>query len=190
MNMLKATFSDGSVYLGQTRKTDKSKKIIPEGLGFIQWPDGQNYQGQFKNGVFDGWGTYKAPGSHEFIGIWKKGFMSKGQKKSENGNHYTGVFKKSLFHGYGVMNYSNNSKIEVQWKNDSAHGKGKLTILKNHTAEDGKMEKGTIWNGRWKNGYCDGKFVIKFPDGEILDATWVKGKRTKAKFRYNKKLGK
>ena len=45
MKMLKATFSDGSVYLGQTRKLDKSKKIIPEGLGFIQWPDGQNYQG-------------------------------------------------------------------------------------------------------------------------------------------------
>ena len=186
--MLRATFSDGRVYFGQTRKTDKSKKIIPEGLGNVQWPDGQYYKGEFKNGVFDGWGTYTAPGSHVFIGLWKKGFMTKGQKKSENGEHYTGAFKKSLFDGYGVMNYSNNSKFECQWKNNFAHGKGKLTILKDHEGVF-EHEKGEIWNGRWKNGIMDGIFIIKYPDGEILDATWVKGERTKAKFRHNKKLG-
>jgi len=58
MKMLRATFSDGRVYLGQTRKTDKSKKIIPEGLGFVQWPDGQVNKGRLpvsKSTVYAGY---------------------------------------------------------------------------------------------------------------------------------------
>ena len=49
------------------------------------------------------------------------------------------------------------------------------------------QEKGTIMKGNLKKGNFDGLCEIIYPDGEILDCMYVNGKRTKAKFRGEKK---
>ncbi len=72
---------------------------------------------------------------------------------------------------------------EGQWKDDELHGKGKITYLKD--IED--QEKGTIMKGNLKKGNFNGLCEIIYPDGEILDCMYVNGKRTKAKFRGEKK---
>ena len=174
------TFSDGCKYTGMTKPDPKNKdKLIPEGLGFAMWSDGQSYKGQYKNGTFDGWGNYKVPGSHELIGIWKEGFITSGEMKFEDGRHYVGEFKNSKHHGNGTMNYSGNKEYEGQWKDGDVHGKGKLTYLKNYE----QQEKGTIYEGTFKNGNQHGEFIITFPDGDILESTYVNGQRTKHKWR-------
>ena len=177
------TFSDGCKYTGMTKKDPKDKnKLIPHGLGFAMWPDGQSYKGQFKNGTFEGWGHYKVPNSHEFIGLWKKGFFSNGEMKSEDGRYYVGEFKKSKFHGKGTMNYSGNYKYEGSWKDNDAHGKGKITILK----DNDKEEKGTIITGNFRNGEQHGKMKKIYPDGDLMYCIVENGNMIKAKFHDEK----
>ena len=157
------TFSNGCKFTGMTKKDPKDKKkLIPHGLGYAIWPDGACYKGQYKNGTFDGWGHYVSPGSHEFIGVWKKGFFSNGQMKKENGENYTGEFKMSRMHGKGKMNFSGNYTYEGHWKDGDAHGKGKLTYLKKFEQhEKGKVMEGNFYKGRWH-----GNFRISYSNGE------------------------
>ena len=179
------TFPDGCKYIGMTKKDPKdNKKLMPHGLGFAMWPDKQSYKGQFKNGTFDGWGHYTTPDSHEFIGIWKAGFIAKGEWKKNDGQHYVGDFKKSKFHGTGTMNYSGNYKHEGQWKDNVPNGKGKITYLKDFE----ENEKGTVWKGIFKDGQMHGKFEITFSDGDIIDSVFVNGVRTIAEYRDERKI--
>ena len=179
------TFPDGCKYTGMTKKDPKNnKKLIPHGLGFAIWPDKQSYKGQYKNGTFDGWGHYTAPNSHEFIGVWKAGFIAKGEWKKNDGQHYVGDFKKSQFHGTGTMNYSGNYKYEGQWKDNVPNGKGKITYLKDFE----ENEKGTVWKGIFKDGQMHGKFEITFSDGDIIDSVFVNGVRTIAEYRDERKI--
>ena len=178
------TFPDGCKYTGMTKKDPKdNKKLIPHGLGFAIWPDKQSYKGQYKNGTFDGWGHYTTPGSQELIGIWKTGFLSKGEMKMKDGQHYVGDFKKSKFHGTGTMNYSGNYKYEGQWKDNVPNGKGKITYLKNFE----KGEKDEVWNGSFNDGEMHGKFEIFFTDGDIIDAVYVDGASIKSEYRDERK---
>ena len=105
--------------------------------------------------------------------------MSVGEMNSKDGLHYVGEFKKSRYHGDGKMNYSSNKEYDGQWKDGNSHGKGKLTFLKDYE----EHEKGTVYKGTYKNGEPHGIFEIIFPDGDILDATYVDGKQTKHKWR-------
>ena len=179
------TFPDGCKYIGMTKKDPKdNKKLIPHGLGFTTWPDKQSYKGQYKNGTFDGWGHYITPGLQELIGIWKTGFLSKGEMKMKDGQHYVGDFKKSKFHGTGTMNYSGNYKHEGQWKDNIPNGKGKITYLKDFE----ENEKGTVWKGIFKDGQMHGKFEITFSDGDIIDSVFVNGVRTIAEYRDERKI--
>ena len=180
------TFDNGCRYTGMTKNDPKdNKKLIPHGLGYAMWPDKQSYSGQYKNGTFDGWGHYKTPGSHELIGTWKAGFLSKGEMKNVDGTHYVGDFKKSEFDGTGTMNYSGNYKYEGQWKDNNQHGKGKITFLKFFE----EHEKGTVYKGTYKNGKMHGKFEIAFPDrgGDIIEAVFENGVRTKAEYKGERK---
>jgi hypothetical protein len=178
------TFTDGCRYTGMTKKDPKdNKKLIPHGLGFAMWPDKQSYSGQFKNGTFGGWGHYKVPGSHEFIGIWKAGFFYRGEMKNVDGTHYVGDFKKSQFHGTGTMNYSGNYKYEGQWKDNVPHGKGKTIYLRDYKG----AKKGTIISGTFKNGEEQGKMKEIFPDGEIMYFIVKNGKIIKTRFSDEKK---
>ena len=174
------TFPDGCKYTGMTKKDPKdNKKLIPHGLGFAIWPDKQSYKGQYKNGTFDGWGHYTTPGSQELIGIWKAGFLSKGEMKMKNGQHYVGDFKKSKFHGTGTMNYSGNYKYEGQWKDNYWHGKGKLIFLKDFEDD----EKGTVISGIFTKSVMNGNFEKVYADGEIMECVFLNDKCTKAKFK-------
>lgn len=175
---------DGCRYTGMFKRDPKNnKKIIPNGLGYAIWPDGQYYEGQFKNGTFHGWGQYISPKSHTYAGVWKKGFITQGEMIWNDGRHYVGKFKKSFYHGLGRMNYSGNLLYVGNWKNNLANGKGKLTILKSNEHD----KKGTVLTGKFKNGKQQGKFEKKLQNGKIMDCFFVDSVCIKAKWRNEKK---
>ncbi|WP_435115332.1 hypothetical protein ACIJYF_04110 [Candidatus Pelagibacter bacterium nBUS_49] len=178
------TFPDGCKYSGMTRKDPKNKKkLIAEGLGYAIWPDGQYYEGQYKKGLFHGWGKYTSPGSHILSGIWKNNFLTEGEMRWSDGRHYFGKFKKSKYHGKGSMNYSGNILYVGNWKDNLADGKGKLTVLKSNEHD----KKGTILIGKFKKGTQQGKFEKILPNGSIMDCIFVNGVCTKAKWKNDKK---
>ncbi len=162
--------SDGSVFVGMTKKV--GDKLIPHGLGFTRWPTNHSYDGQFKNGKFDGFGIYKSPGLWEYSGLWKNNFMcGYGEKKEYTGKVYKGQFKNSKYHGKGTLIEPNFYRFEGNFKNDNANGKGKVTFLKNSE----NHEKGEVREGSYKNGKWHGKFKITFPDGEVIYANFNMG---------------
>jgi hypothetical protein len=85
------------------------------------------YSGNWKNGDPHGDGKLIFPDDSYCVGIWKKGYITEGEFKYNDGRIYKGDFSKmhytDLFHitpfrhGYGIM-YENdgNKKYEGWWK--------------------------------------------------------------------------
>tara|TARA_B100001248_G_scaffold252361_1_gene228466 strand:- start:7 stop:765 length:759 start_codon:yes stop_codon:yes gene_type:complete len=179
------TYDDGRRYTGAIKSAEEQ---IPHGHGTMSLNDGKldwDYIGEFKDGVYHGKGEFVSRGYYSYKGEWKKShFNGKGKFINEQTKEiYEGEFKESKKNGYGVLLVADQFRTEGQWKDDELHGKGKITYLKD--IED--QEKGTIMKGNLKKGNFDGLCEIIYPDGEILDCMYVNGKRTKAKFRGEKK---
>ena len=92
---------------------------IKDGYGKRTLADGSVYEGQFKDGDFEGKGTLTYP----------------------NGQQYTGEFKFGLFDGEGVLVYSDGSKYEGQFREGALNGQGTITYA------DGTQYKGSFKDG-------------------------------------------
>jgi len=66
-------FKDGRYYVGEFEVDKKTKRKIPNGLGFMIWPDGSSYNGTFYKGKFEDFGEYESAKSKKKMGIWKNG---------------------------------------------------------------------------------------------------------------------
>ncbi len=127
-----------------------------DGRGVKKFSNGDQYEGDFKKGVFDGEGTFQS---------------SKGYK-------YTGQFREGKKNGFGVWSsisvINNKSTIspekpsatketnsdlsksiyyEGEWKNNKREGKGKLIIRKN--------SKTKIYSGQFINGKLNGRGMLE-----------------------------
>ena len=79
------------------------------GHGRYEWEDGSYYEGNFKDGIFDGSGVYYfADLKKTYIGDFKEANMEGfGKEQWEDGKVYIGYFKKGRKHGEGTMTYPN-----------------------------------------------------------------------------------
>ena len=81
------------------------------GQGIYMFANGFSYQGQFKNGMIDGFGTMTDPtGRKLYEGDYVNGKMhGKGTYTFPDGSYYTGEMKYDLICGYGVMRFASAS---------------------------------------------------------------------------------
>jgi hypothetical protein len=86
------------------------------GYGAYEWPAGDKYSGNYKNGQRDGFGTY----------TWA------------NGDKYVGNLKDNEMHGQGTYTWANGNKWNGKWKNNTKNGYGTQTWA------DGDVKTG-IW---------------------------------------------
>ena len=79
---------------------------------------GNIYEGDFLNGKFEGYGHYKMSNGDNYIGEFKNGlFDGKGQLTDKNGNVFDGDFVKGKKEGFGVIITNKGEKIEGKYKN-------------------------------------------------------------------------
>ena len=64
-------YDDGRWYVGEYKTDRKTKKKIPDGLGYMIWPDGSSYNGNFTNGKFNDFGEYESAKGRKKTGVWK-----------------------------------------------------------------------------------------------------------------------
>ena len=77
-------------------------------------PDGTKYEGEFKDGNFNGQGTYIFPDGTKYIGQFKDGkFSGKGIYNSDDGIRYEGEFKDGEFNGQGTYTFPDGTKYEA-----------------------------------------------------------------------------
>jgi len=139
------TTSVGSVmrYEGTFLNNPHTERPTPSGQGVRTNPDGSTYSGQWKDGLYDGHGEWKAcsPSCESFLGEWKKGRK----------------------HGFGVQKYANGDTYEGDWADGKFQDRGKY-VYANGDEFMGIWEKGLKLNGtfyfkdgrvstrRWQNG--------------------------------------
>ena len=112
-------YDNGIKYFGPTENG-----VPSNGRVTMTFPNGDRYDGDFKEGKRKGCGTFQFT----------------------NGRIYTGQFKDDKFEGLGVWTLENGSQYIGEFQNNRCHGKGKFTFA------DGKSEQGVWKEGKLENG--------------------------------------
>lgn len=149
------TTSD-SIYIGNYINNKRN------GQGKLILSDKSYYEGNFKDGLYDGNGYFK---NKNFI---YKGEFSKGKKhgkgKLENlikNTVYEGEFKNDKKNGYGIEKYNDGSIYKGNFKNDKKEGMGVLTLKNN-----------SVYEGQFKQDKICGKGIFKWNEKKIYNGEW------------------
>jgi len=113
----KRSKADGSVYNGELKKS-AAMGYIGHGKGRWTHPDGDSYDGDWKDGKKDGRGAYKFA----------------------DGSSYEGEFKDNQREGRGVFKWSDGRVYDGEWVAGKKEGRGKFT------SADGEVTLGTWKN--------------------------------------------
>jgi len=142
---------------------------LPNGQGMFVNSVGVEYEGNWENGVLNGFGKKYAKGYYDTLDDENAGtslvyagdfadnkFHGKGKQFSYSGKiEYDGDYKEGWKSGHGVEYYENGTvKYEGDWLRDKYHGAG-LYHYKN----------GNVLEGKWKEGQLNGDAVLKKTDG-------------------------
>lgn len=87
----------------------------PNGKGIFSYENGEIYQGNWKNGLQNGWGTFKDISSI-YEGLWENGQKTEGTLKYYEGDIFVGTFKNGLKE-CGVLKYKNGDEFGGEFKN-------------------------------------------------------------------------
>jgi len=141
------------------------------GKGEKAWPNGDRYEGGWKNGTKNGLGNY----------TWSGGKMK-----------YQGEYKDDLFDGQGNFTWTNGDTYQGGWKNDLKDGWGTYTYANGKIRYQGQYKEGlqdgqgtfTDTNGeKYKGGFKkdlkDGKGTVTLANGEKYKVVYKKGQLKK-----------
>lgn len=111
------------------------------------FPQGDFFDGEFKNNVRNGRGRYQ----------WK------------NGRVFVGEYRDDLRHGYGVFAYPNGEKYEGEFVEGKRCGKGRFRFnaTENHP-------KG-VYEGAWKDGLYHGWGRLFYEDDVCYEGNFCEG---------------
>ncbi|HMT03562.1 MAG TPA: hypothetical protein PKD00_09715 [Burkholderiales bacterium] len=192
--MVKAIYSDGTIYEGEFKNNKKW------GKGILTYPDGTTYEGEFEDDKKNGSGqsTYRDGTIYEgeFKNNKKHG---KGILTYPDGTTYEGEFKNNKKYGTGTLK-KGNLIIESQWKNDELQNQLKLSLLNHYNNEsqiinngnyvlrskEGHFYRGDINENLQPNG--NGSLVLLSGNfsGNAFYGNWENGKITGEGFAHTK----
>lgn len=123
------------------------------GKGFALLSNGDQYNGEYRNGFRHGNGIYIFKKGHRYDGAWKQGLKHGiGKFFYPDGSIYEGEWKSDQRQGYGIYTYSNQDRYEGNWYKSKKHGTGNYIY----------KEKDVNFHGTWKNGTMEGPVEINF----------------------------
>lgn len=148
------------IYTGYSQSQNCESGDCYNGKGIINYGD-RSYEGEFKNGKKDGFGTFKWSNGASFTGKWKEDNRVEGIDNMYGGFHYEGQYKNNLREGRGKFTWTDGSFYEGEWIKDNMNGRG----IK-------KWPDGSRYEGEWKNGLHNGKGKYFWANGETYDGDW------------------
>ena len=167
--------SKSSIYFYATLEELKNKKQSCFGsvyswnncFGFYKFPNGNIYEGEYKNGKRHGKGIYTFADGEKHIGDFKNGSLNgRGISFFISGNKYEGEFKNGKRHGRGVFTFLNGEKYTGEYINGKRNGRG-IIIFPN----------GDNYEGEYKNGKRNGEGIYTFVNGDNYKGRFKNGKR-------------
>ena len=116
-----------------------------DGYGKYIYSNGYVYEGNFVKGLRVGLGKLNTPAGDAYDGMWVNDqFNGQGTYKWADGSKYTGEWKNGVQDGYGIFFYPNGDKYTGYFKNNKFQGEGKYTWV------DGTMQEGIYEDGLYK----------------------------------------
>ena len=104
--------------------------------------DSRLYQGEFRDGKYNGHCTFNYADGAVYVGEWKDGKMhGHGTFNYADESVYVGEWKDDMKHGHGTYNYADGAVYDGEWKENNRHGHCTL-----------KKADGSVCAGEWKNG--------------------------------------
>lgn len=151
-------FCEDNIYIGQFCG------MVPDGK--LNWYiNGKpRYVGYWKDGMFDGQGTFYRDDGTKCSGIWQAGHIIQTDTVLATTNGvYKGFVKNGYADGYGVMIFNDSSYYNGYWTKGIVNGKGEFVS---------KLFK---YKGQWRNGHQDGSGSMLFSNGDAYTGQWSNG---------------
>ncbi|CAD8163462.1 unnamed protein product [Paramecium pentaurelia] len=158
VSMNVANNQEGNDLIKSTMNCNERKKLPP-----IQLESGAVYEGEWKNGMRDGFGKQKWPDGSIYEGEWVEDKSSgRGKLTHADGDVYDGEWKNDKANGKGTYIHVNGAKYEGEWENDKQHGRG----VEN-------WPDGAKYEGQYFEGKKHGKGILNFADGSRYDGEFL-----------------
>ena len=167
-------------------KTGCIKGNCVNGKGTKIWPNGDKYNGDWKNQKPHGLGTFIWVNGTKYIGDWEFGIQNgQGTVTWTNGDKYIGGRKNGKADGQGTFIFANGITQSGEWKNGNLierDSSGKAIGCVEGNCDNGKgtgvWEKGFKYVGEWKMQNMHGFGIGTWPNGDRYEGDWVNGQRT------------
>lgn len=134
----------------------------------VTFPNGDRYEGEFKDGLMNGWGVYEYRNGDRFEGEFRSDMKhGKGTYSYKNSDKYIGDFRNDMKEGRGSFMFHNGDRYVGDFKNDMISGKG--TML---------YQNGNKFAGDFLNGVKAGNGVFCYANGDIYKGEFKDDSRT------------
>ena len=153
-----------------------------------KYPNGDRYEGEWKDGVPNGNGKMTYASGGIYIGNWLSGNKhGEGKMTYANGDCYEGNWSYNNKQGNGKMTYTSGDIYIGNWASDNKHGNGKTTYANGDCYEGnwnlgkrkgiGKMAyaNGDIYEGSWRMGVRDGNGTVTYTNGDSFECNYSNG---------------
>ena len=137
-------YPDGSSYEGEFREG------MRHGVGTYVWPDGDTFHGCWRENQQEGHGTYTWAVGGAYEGEFRNDKrQGKGVYVSADGDRYDGTYHDGKKHGHGEYTWAKGHRYKGPWKDDYMHSEGSLGTF---ISQDGWSYKGQLALNRPTNG--------------------------------------
>lgn len=154
------TFADGSVYGGHLDDNG-----LATGTGTLSWPNGDRYEGEFKQGLMDGKGLFSSANGHYYRGTFAQGSSEgRGEIQFVNGALYVGEVHQGYMHGKGTITYADGRRYSGDFIMNQQEGSGTWTV-----------EDEVTYTGQFKAGLYHGQGEARYSDGGRYTGQFIKG---------------
>jgi len=152
------------------------------GKGVYVYDNGTRYEGEFKNGLIEGYGVSKFYNGDEYTGLWKNHKIDgEGFYRYADGTTKVGIWREGSFvgtvsatkgcisgdcdNGFGILVY-NDGRYTGDFKAGKPEGQGTLI-----------WSDGNKYTGAWKNGLAHGYGTMYNKDGSVVSGYYEKNQK-------------
>ncbi len=119
---------------------------------------GDVYEGEFKDGLYSGQGTYTFVKGTKYVGEYKDGKRNgQGTATFADGGKYVGEWKDEQYNGQGTFTFADGRKYVGEWKDDQYNGQG------TYTNPYGQIQEGIWAHNRFVRGSNEPKWELAKP---------------------------
>lgn len=153
-----AILPDGGVYQGEI------KNGLFNGHGTLKYSSDSYYDGLFKNGEYHGEGTRVFSSGSRYEGDFFEGEMTGQASYTTDSYHYVGGFNEGKFEGLGKIIYDSGIVYEGEFFNSLYHGNGVF-----------EASDGSRYEGEFKDNYYDGLGKVVYQNENVYQGQFKAG---------------